>query len=456
MSSRTDREMNPLTTTTMLTGDVVRAGDSGYEAARVGWNRLHSRYPEAIVFCCDTQDVVNAVRWAREEGIALRARSGRHSLEGWSSIDGGLVVDVSRMKSIVIDEAARTATVGTGLTQQETVAALGQHGFVVPTGSEGGVGLGGVILGGGFGLLTRSMGMACDNLLAAEVVVADGARSAKVVEATEHNNSDLLWACRGGGGGNFGIATSYTLRLHELSNVTFLVARWTGHDHLGALLRGWQRDAPVADDRLTSALEVDSTAVELSALMYGGARRDLEDQLRSLLAIGNPDVTVTEGPWPSVYGDVDRGPNDVFLWKFYSQFVTQPFPDEAIDLIVHYMANTPSPPSNFFCSSFGGAVRHAPPGGSAFPHRDALFYCEPGAAWNDPALNSTALGWAADFWRALRPYGDGAYVNVPNAAASDWEREYYGSHRERLREVKATYDPENVFGFEQSVPPVAG
>ncbi|MDI9951324.1 FAD-binding oxidoreductase [Rhodococcus sp. IEGM 1305] len=448
--------MNPLTTTTMLTGDVVRAGDSGYEAARVGWNRLHSRYPEAIVFCCDTQDVVNAVRWAREEGIALRARSGRHSLEGWSSIDGGLVVDVSRMKSIVIDEAARTATVGTGLTQQETVAALGQHGFVVPTGSEGGVGLGGVILGGGFGLLTRSMGMACDNLLAAEVVVADGARSAKVVEATEHNNSDLLWACRGGGGGNFGIATSYTLRLHELSNVTFLVARWTGHDHLGALLRGWQRDAPVADDRLTSALEVDSTAVELSALMYGGARRDLEDQLRSLLAIGNPDVTVTEGPWPSVYGDVDRGPNDVFLWKFYSQFVTQPFPDEAIDLIVHYMANTPSPPSNFFCSSFGGAVRHAPPGGSAFPHRDALFYCEPGAAWNDPALNSTALGWAADFWRALRPYGDGAYVNVPNAAASDWEREYYGSHRERLREVKATYDPENVFSFEQSVPPVAG
>lgn len=453
MSSHTDREVKPLTAaTTMLTGDVVRAGDSGYEAARVGWNRLYSRYPEAIVFCCDTQDVVHAVRWARTEGIALRARSGRHSLEGWSSIDGGLVVDVSRMKSIVIDETARTATVGTGLTQKETVAALGQRGFVVPTGSEGGVGLGGVILGGGFGLLTRSMGLACDNLLAAEVVVADGSRSAKVVEATEHSNSDLLWACRGGGGGNFGIATSYTLRLHELSNVTFLVARWTGHGELGALLRAWQRDAPVADERLTSALEVDSTAVELSALLYGGSWRELEDQLRPLLTIGDPDVTVTEDAWPTVYGDVDRGPDDVALWKFYSQFVTQPFPDEAIDLIVHYMGNTPSPPSNFFCTSFGGAVRHAPPGGTAFPHRDALFYCEPGAAWNDPALNSTALGWAADFWRALRPYGDGAYVNVPNAAAADWEREYYGAHRERLREVKANYDPENVFNFEQSVP----
>ncbi|MFC9361964.1 FAD-binding oxidoreductase [Rhodococcus sp. NPDC057014] len=453
MSSRTDRERTPLTAATVLTGDVVRPGDSGYEEARVGWNRLYSRYPEAIVFCCDTRDVVNAVCWAREEGIALRARSGRHSLEGWSSLDGGLVIDVSRMKNIEIDESTGTATVGTGLTQTETVAALGQHGFAVPTGSEGGVGLGGVILGGGFGLLTRSMGMACDNLLAAEVVVADGARSAKVVEATEHSNSDLLWACRGGGGGNFGIATSYTLRLHELSNVTFLVARWTGHGHLGDVLRVWQHEAPVADQRLTSALEADSTAVELSALLHGGSRRELEDHLRTLLTIGSPEVTVTEGAWPTVYREVDRGPNDVALWKFYSQFVTRPFPDEAIDLIVRFMDNTPSPPSNFFCSSFGGAVRHAPPGGSAFPHRDALFYCEPGAAWNDPALNSVALGWAADFWRALRPFGDGAYVNVPNASASDWEREYYGSHRERLREVKATYDPENVFTFEQSVPP---
>ncbi|WP_037176180.1 FAD-binding oxidoreductase [Rhodococcus sp. UNC363MFTsu5.1] len=439
--------------TARLTGEVVCPGDPGYEAARIGWNRLYSRYPEAIVFCCDAHEVVNAVEWARTEGIALRARSGRHSLEGWSSLDGGLVVDVSRMKGVEIDEAARTATVGTGLTQTEAVAALGRRGFVVPTGSEGGVGLGGVILGGGFGLLTRSMGMACDNLLAAEVVVADGARSAKVVRATESADSDLLWACRGGGGGNFGIATAYTLKLHELADVTFLIARWTGRDELGALLRAWQRDAPVADERLTSALEVEAGAVELSALLYNGSRRELTEQLRSLLTIGDPDVTFMEGAWPEVYGSVDRGPDDVANWKFYSQFVTRPFPDEAIDLVVRFMDDAPSAPSNFFCSSFGGAVRHAPPGGSAFPHRDALFYCEPGAAWNDPELNSRALGWAAGFWRALRPYCDGAYVNVPNAPASDWERDYYGLNRERLRQVKAAYDPENVFRFEQSVPP---
>src|ERR1700730_17188471 len=294
-------------TTTKLTGEVVRAGDPGYEAARIGWNRLYSRYPETIVFCCDTEDVVNAVKWAREEGIALRARSGRHSLDGW----------------FTVDETVRTATVGTGLTQKETVPELGQRGFVIPTGSEGGVGLGGVVLGGGFGLLTRSMGLACDNLLAAEVVVADGSRSAKVVQVSEHSNSDLLWACRGGGGGNFGIATSYTLKLHELSEVQFAIVRWTGHDDLGAILRTWQRDAPVADEGLTSALEADSTAVELSAVLHGGSRQELDAELGSLLEIGEPEVTYMNDPWPTIYKDVDRAP-DLPFWKFYSQFVTRP------------------------------------------------------------------------------------------------------------------------------------
>jgi FAD/FMN-containing dehydrogenase len=277
--------------TAKLTGEVVRAGDPGYEAARIGFNRLYSRYPEAVVFCGDAQDVVNAVEWARTEGIALRARSGRHSLDGWSALDGGLVIDVSRLKTVEFDETARTVKVGTGLVQKEAVAALGERGFVISTGSEGGVGLGGVILGGGFGLLTRLFGMACDALLAAEIVVADGAHAAKLIEVNEHTNSDLLWACRGGGGGNFGIATSYTLKLHELADVTLLIAKWDGHGDLGALLRTWQREAPIADERLSSALEADSTHVELTALMHGGSRHELDDQLRSLLAIGQPEVT---------------------------------------------------------------------------------------------------------------------------------------------------------------------
>ncbi len=437
--------------TATLTGEIVRPGDGGYEQARAGWNKLYSRYPDTIVFCRDAQDVLNAVKWARQEGIAFRPRSGRHSLEGWSAIDSGLVIDVSRMKSVEFDETAGTVKVGTGVVQREAVAALGERGYVMSTGSEGGVGLGGVILGGGFGLLTRIFGMACDALVAAEIVVADELESAKIIEASENSNVDLLWACRGGGGNNFGITTSYTLKLHELRDVQFVIAKWDGHGALGDVLRTWQRDAPVADERLSSALEADSTHFELTALMHGASRAEIEDGLRSVLSIDDPEVTYHEGPWPDLFANADRGP-DLPFWKFYSQFITEPFPDEAIDTVLHYLANTPTPPSNFFCSSFGGNVRNEPPGGSAFPYRDALFYCEPGAAWDDPALHGTALAWANNFWRALRPYGTTGYVNVPNASALDWEREYYGANLERLRQVKAKYDPHNVFHFEQSVP----
>jgi len=441
------------TTTTGLTGEVLRAGDPGYEEARQGYNRLYQRYPEAIVFCRNTSDVVNAVRWARAAGIAFRARSGGHSLEGWSAVDGGLVIDVSRMKNVDIDEASGTATVGTGLRQKEVVAALGERGYAIPTGSEGGVGLGGVVLGGGFGLLTRRMGLACDKLLAAEIVVPDGAESAKVIRVDENNHADLLWACRGAGGNNFGIATAYTLKLEKLADVAFLHAKWTGLDDLGDILRTWQRDAPVADERLSSALEIYQDGTTLAALWYGGTRADITEALRPLLAIGAPEVVVTEDSWPAVYADVDQAPQDVHNWKFFSQFVKHPFADDAIDLICKFMANPPSPASNFFLSSFGGAVAVEPSGGSAFPHRDALFYSEPGAGWNGPELTSTALGWVADFAEALRPYVDGAYVNVPNVSASDWQAQYYGHHADRLRRVKATYDPLNVFTFEQSVPP---
>jgi len=239
-------------------------------------------------------------------------RSNGHNLEGWSNVDSGLRIDVSRLKSIELDEVAGTASVGTGLLQKEVVAALGEHGYTIPTGSEGGV-----VLAGELGLLTRRMGLGCDHLLVADIVVADGTDS---------------------------------------------------------------------------------------------------------------------------------------VGKFLSQFVKRPFPDEAIDLICRYMANSPAPASNYFLSSFGGAVRNEPPGGSAFPHRDALFYCEPGAGWNGPELTPKALGWVADFERALRPYVDGAYVNVPNAGAADWEAQYYGANADRLRRVKATYDPHNVFTFEQSIP----
>ena len=196
------------------------------------------------MFCADTHDVVNALTWARQNDIPVRIRSGRHCLEGWSAVDGGLVIDVSQMKSAAIDATSRTATVGAGLNQMEAVTALGEAGFAAPTGTEGTVGLVGATLGGGFGLLTRSFGMASDNLVAAEVVVASADGGATAIVADEQNNSDLLWALRGAGNGNFGIVTSLTYKIHPLTQTIYVVATWPGLSRPARGVRGVATQRP--------------------------------------------------------------------------------------------------------------------------------------------------------------------------------------------------------------------
>lgn len=444
-----------------LTGDVVRPGDSGYDVARMGYNHLFAPQPDAVVFCTGTQDAVNAVSWARRSGVPLRVRSGRHCLEGWSAADDGLVIDVSRMKSAMIDAASRTATVGAGLTQLETVTALGAAGFAAPTGTEGTVGLVGATLGGGFGLLTRRYGMASDNLLAAEVVVASTDGGATAVIADEQNNPDLLWALRGAGNGNFGIVTSLTYRIHPLTHTIHVVATWPGLEELSPVFDAWQRSAPYADDRLTSQLEIRPDKVVLVAVLVDGSSAEAQQMLTPMLAVGKPQISTDDGRWADVYAGFQIPPADEAAnWKFLSQFAYAPYPPQAIDLVASFMSKAPTPDCNYFTSAFGGTVRASePPGGSAFAHRDALFYAEPGAGWGvrggipaaDDPLTDECLTWCAEFGEALQPYVSGAYVNVPNAGMAGWESAYWGDNVERLRAIKAKYDPENVFAFEQSL-----
>lgn len=287
--------------TEMLTGYVVRPGDSGYDAARIGYNHLFSPQPDAVVFCTGAQDVVNAVAWARRNGVPLRVRSGRHSLEGWSAVDHGLVIDVSRMKSTAIDAASQVATVGAGLTQLETVTALGAAGFAAPTGTEGTVGLVGATLGGGFGLLTRRYGMASDNLLAAEVVVASGDDGATAIITDEQNNPDLLWALRGAGNGNFGIVTSLTYRIHPLTQAIHVVATWSGLEQLPPVFDAWQHSAPHIDDRLTSQLEIRREEIVLVAVLTDGSEADAKQMLAPILGVGKPHISTADARWADVY-----------------------------------------------------------------------------------------------------------------------------------------------------------
>jgi FAD/FMN-containing dehydrogenase len=390
-------------------------------------------------------------------------RSGGHCLEGWSSVDGGIVIDVSDMKSATIDMASNTATVGAGLNQLEAVSELGRAGVAAPTGTEGSVGLVGATLGGGFGLLTRTFGMASDNLIAAEIVVASDDVGARAIVVDEHDNSDLLWALRGAGNGNFGVVTSLTYRVHPLTKTIYITATWTGLQDLSSVFDAWQRTAPHTDERLTSQLEISRENFVLIGVLAGGAEAEMQQLLNPILAIGHPDVSMTNANWADTYSafqipTADEPSN----WKFLSQFISEPFPADAIDLIGSFMAKAPTPGCNYFVNAFGGAVaRSEPAGGSAFAHRNALFYAEPGAGWGtrgdgvpaeaDP-MTAACLTWVAEFAEAFEPYVKGAYVNVPNAGMGEWETAYWGANVERLRAIKTKYDPHNVFRFEQSIP----
>ncbi|MEO3757835.1 FAD-binding oxidoreductase [Mycobacterium sp. B14F4] len=418
-----------------------------------------------IVFARETRDVINALTWARQNDVSLRVRSGRHCLEGWSNVDDGIVIDVSELKSTKIDAGAGTATVGAGVNQMEAVTALGKEGLAAPTGTEGTVGLVGATLGGGLGLLTRCLGLASDNLMAAKVVVASGADGAQEITVDEKNNADLLWALRGAGNGNFGIVTSLTYKVHPLTRVTYVTVTWPGLNDLQAVFDAWQRSAPSTDNRLTSQLEIHPGKILLFGALANGSQEEANELLKPLLSVGNPEVVGTSGPWADTFASFQTPMHDEPAnWKFLSQFTTEPFPAEAISLIGSYMTKAPSPESNYFTNAFGGAVKESEPaGGSAFAHRDALFYAEIGAGWGsrdgmparvDP-ITEKAQAWTAEFSQAMRPYVNGAYVNVPNAGAADWATSYWGANVERLRSIKTKYDPSNVFHFEQSIPPAS-
>jgi FAD/FMN-containing dehydrogenase len=437
-----------------LTGRLVFPDSPDYESARLLWARQFSKFPLVIVFCQNVQDVVNAISWCREHDVAFRARSGRHALEGWSSVDGGVVIDVSDMNQIHVDERAGVATVQTGATQGAVVDALGRIGYAIPSGGEPTPGIAGVLLGGGIGLLARSMGLACDHLTGVEMVIPSGKQGARVIQADEHNNADLLWASRGGGGGNFGIATSFTLKIQPLSTVTIYEATWDWQ-HLSEVFTVWQELAPSADDRLGSVFVASSKAADTITsygMFVGSEEARLRDLLQPLLGIGNPEVTIKAMPYLDAFKHFASIPDPPRNDKFSSVWVYDSLPAQAIETVGRFLKDAPDAEANIWCLSWGGAVGRIPTGDTPFFHRKARYYIEWDTPWKDAGGEKEAITWVERFRVAMRPYVKGSYINVPDRSINDL-RTYYGDNLARLQEVKRKYDPENVFHFEQSIPP---
>lgn len=441
---------------TKLTGRIVAVGDAEYKQAIRNNNLSEQKYPRVLVFCQNTEDVLNALKWARENHMPFRIRSGRHSYENFSLVNDGLIIDVSEMCNIQVDLDKMTAKIDGGASLGQVYEELWECGMTIPAGTESTVGLAGLALGGGIGMLSRWFGLTCDSLLEIEMVKAKGAKGAELIKANEHDHEDLFWACRGGGGGNFGIVTSFTFKLHPISKVSVFSISWEWKDFVDAF-DVWQHWAPETDERLTSEIELKSKeANEIIAQgEFVGSLLDLTQILQPLMETGSPTrIEIKEVPYIDAVHFFDEPSGNLPAYRKRSgSFVAKPLPRNAILEMKYFLANAPNKDAGIWHQSLTGAVGRVAPDETAFYYRDVIIAQEYIATWDNPREERENNRWIEQLRIALLRYTTGDYVNWPDRFIRDWPSAYYGKNLKRLRQVKTAYDPLNVFQFPQSLQP---
>ncbi len=434
-------------------------------AALVYNTRFDGRRPDAVVHVRDTADVAAAVRLADRFDVRLVARSGGHSYAGYSTTSDGVVLDLSALRGVRV--ARGHATVGPAVRLIDVQRALTSHGVTVPSGSCPTVGIGGLALGGGHGLAGRRFGLTSDNLLAARVVTADG----RVRHVDADTNEDLFWACRGGGGGNFGVVTSLTLRTHRVSRAAYFFVSWPWSQASEAIA-AWQRFAPHAPPQLTSILSLATTggagSPRVSALgQYFGSEASLRRLIRPLTSVAGASLTTgSSGYFTMVLrwaGCLDgglaachRSTRSSFYAK--SDYFDKPLgPRGRAKMIdgIERRQRTPSLGSGaLLLDAYGGALNRPAADATAFVHRDMLFSLQYLAYFGGAAAGRASRRWINGVWHTLRPHVSGeAYQNYIDPDLVHWQRAYYGSNLARLREIKKQVDPDFRFRFPQAIPP---
>ncbi len=438
-----------------VSGRVLRPGDDAYAAARQVHNGLIDRNPAVIVRCRSAADIAAGVRFARAAGLDISVRGGGHNVAGRAVADDAVMIDLAEMKGVTVDPDARTARAEGGLLWSELNAATAEHGLAVTGGAISTTGIAGLTLGGGLGWLMAKHGLAADNLLAVELVNAEG----EVVEVTEASDADLFWALRGGGG-NFGIAASLTYRLHPLAMVTGgLIAHPV--EAAAELLR-FYRDA-VADcpDDLTVFCALvhapDGSGVKLAALavFHTGDPEQAEQDLAPFKTWGSPlMIEVGPMPYPVMNTLLDGGYPTGSLNYWLSSF-TRGLPDGLIDTMVERFASVPSPMTAILLEHFHGAVTRVGVQDTAVPHRTEGWNLLLPSVWLDPAATEENIAWTRETHAALGPHLDEArWLNyLGDDQLGDAVRAAYGPNYDRLLAVKRRYDPENVFHNNHNIDP---
>ncbi|HXE24701.1 MAG TPA: FAD-binding oxidoreductase [Roseiarcus sp.] len=436
-----------------LSGSLVLPGDAGYHSARRVWNGMIDKTPAVIAYCAAPSDVAESIAFARESGLAIAVRGGGHNIAGKSLCDDGLVVDLSRMRRVTVDSESRIARAQGGALLADLDVATQAHGLATTTGVNSDTGLVGLTLGGGIGRLGRKHGLSCDNMLSAEVVTADG----RILHASEHENADLFWALRGGGG-NFGVVTEVVYRLHSLGPMVLagsLIYRWRD---ARAALRLYAEFAAAAPDDISAdaalmTLPGGDRGVSISAF-HAGPLEQAERALEPLRnAIPPLEDRIRAIPYVELQraGDATFPRGDRFFWK--AQFLRS-IPDAAIETLIDIYPAAPSPRSLFVFQQVGGAIARAPAEQSAYANRDAAFDAFPVSIWTDPAEDEANAAWAAAAYEAMRPFGtNGVYVNNLGDEGEDRVRAAYGANYRRLAALKRKFDPANLFRANQNVRP---
>jgi len=465
-----------------LAGSLVRPGEAGYTTARHLFDpRFDGLHPAGIAYCATPQDVATSLTFARRHGLPVAARCGGHSYAGWSSTPG-LIVDVTRMSGVSV--SGGTAVAGAGTRLIDFYSGLAAYGRGVPGGSCPTVGIAGLTLGGGVGVVSRAYGLTSDNVLSLEIVTADG----RVRTASPGRNPDLYWACRGGGGGNFGVVTSFTFRTYAVGEIClfFLYWPWSQADRV---IAGWQSWAPHAPDALWSNLHLAAApgggppSVEVGGTYLGsvgGAYAELEQLyaavgsdpsspflesttwLHAMLVEAGCETntidTVAECHLPT------QNPAGRFMRASEyakSDFFTRPLSSSGIGTLLSGVENLQlvsgalGGSGGIAFDAMGGAVNRVAPGATAYVHRNALFQAQYTTGWTPGAASAGVANqraWQRSFWRSMRPYASGqAYQNYIDPDLTNWRQAYYGANYARLTRVKAAYDPDRVFTFPQAI-----
>jgi FAD/FMN-containing dehydrogenase len=451
-------------------GPVLAPPGAAYERARLVYNERYDEVrPLAVFRPVSGEDVRQVVLWARRFGVELTVRSGGHSYGGYST-SPGLVVDLRSLRSISLGRSG-LATIGAGARLVDVEAALASHGRAIPTGSCPTVGIGGLAQGGGVGFSSRKFGTTSDSIVSLEIVTADG----RLRTCSARENPDLLWACRGGGGGNFGVVTRFAFRTHAVGPVAWFVLDWPWGQTREAV-EAWQGFAPHAPDELFSvcAVRTGTHAPSVEAIgQFFGSERQLGALLRPLtrvagarLTLGTQSYLGAQLRWAGCLGktltachlaiDTPGGtlPRAAFVGK--SDYFTTELSASGIATVTRWLerAQAASIPAALLLDSYGGAINRVPAGRTAFVHRNALFSGQYYARWYRARDEARTLGWIRGFHAAMRPYVSGfAYQNYIDPDLTTWKHAYYGSNYTRLQQIKAGVDPDRVFRFAQGIPP---